>query len=38
MGFFKFKRKELLGILYLVVAYLLAILVALNYFASPVLL
>lgn len=33
MGFFKFKRKELLGILYLVVAYFLAILVALNYFA-----
>ena len=33
MGLFKFKRKELLGILYLVVAYFLAILVALNYFA-----
>lgn len=33
MGFFKLKRKELLGILYLVAAYFLAILVALNYFA-----
>lgn len=33
MSFFKFKRKELLGILYMVVAYLLAILVVLNYFA-----
>lgn len=33
MKLFRFKRKELLGVLYIVVAYFLAILVALNYFA-----